>query len=1352
MKKTLLAALLTVLSWLTIQAQAQIDTVKFDDSIPANWTASATSTLSLSTDHLKGGTHSLKWGAGAGDTLRASSLGIGLNMSSSTHFFIYSPAAGQDTLIVQFLDNTNTVQREGHVLLNYKGWREYHRNLLTDYSYGDTLSKFNLQGFRIIYHPSTPNASNNIWLDEVMAAGFGEARTPGPHMLLDHQHFAVNPEDGPAGNALESWLNQPDIAAATPTGTELFGLDTMRNACKRDSVAVSTGDINTAKNYVTGCNISRNADSSIKGRPQPYVTIYHLDTLNLLSRYCGILGNAWLNNHDSTARSQLLLFTEYLLDQGLAEGGRNVILTNDYNNIDTFATGFLQALPAYPVSMRQDVVRMLRWSHEYNKIYQPTVTPGLNEDYLYKKTPYLYELACAGDVDDSAVRDLKCLSRWLEQNTLAGQGGRDGVKPDGTAFHHNAHYISYMQAFKSWINCAYNVRQTPFHISQTAYTNMSNVIRTLFLETSKGTIFANSDCGRVPFPSSIPIDTNDFRKLVTVGGKLSNTDTDPVMAAAYNYLYNTSYYPFTAAALDGYYAFNYAQLGILRKNGWTADMRGFTDKLFGAEIFPTENRYGRYQSYGAVEVLYNGSLTSTGYKKNGAGWDWNVIPGTTTVQLPYTNLNTLLDKTEEHQLGSFAGALSLGKDGIFGMDFIQDTSTNFNNNNLRFHKSVFAFDTIMVCLGSGINASSGGSKVTTNLFQTLVSGTPQLNLDSSAQSGSYTNTLKVDSPGHWIISIPPGTGNSTGYYIPKGNDSLIIFQGQQITPDGSDSTGAKTDTSNVTKAWLTHGASPTNARYHFVISPATTPAKMKTLAQLMSQGVIYKVLSQTDTVHAIRYLPSNLDAYVFFQPAGNVNIGFIKSISGKALLGARENGDTLTLTISNPDLNTVSDPVSYWRSTANTISLTIKGSWNVQSNPNSAVISSFTDSLTVTFTIQDGLPATLKLVNAAASPSSSGIWTNQYPLDSSWVYNIGKGTMNKDSLVGTGRISVTPGTGSSNNFLSTPPSGSVRVSSGGGNPRFDLLGSPKTLRIAASSTSAAQKFAAYDLAHATSVASLFFTFTLNDSTTTSAEWSFAMGSDSASPNFFSGNSGLPTGTNTSADIFGGLKWAITASGVNFECREKASATATNNYPVLNSTFFHRDSTYAMEIYANASSRLQTYKRGITTYSVQPRSYHVWANNTQMSYNGGPNFPPNEMAADIPVYAFMLEGKNSSSTVADNSAMLTIAHTMQVNYAQPTGPTGLSSFARTQTAAPLSLTQTTATPRLRLMPNPAHDRIQLQYTVPKATKTTITIVSVSGQVVLRTEVWLMEGENYIPLDISSLAHGVYAVNGILLFKE
>ncbi|OAQ40778.1 hypothetical protein A5893_07520 [Pedobacter psychrophilus] len=174
--------------------------------------------------------------------------------------------------------------------------------------------------------------------------------------------------------------------------------------------------------------------------------------------------------------------------------------------------------------------------------------------------------------------------------------------------------------------------------------------------------------------------------------------------------------------LDGFHQFNYGQLGIKRSKNWVAIAKGLTNKMFGTEIYANANRYGRYQGYGALDILYETS-DATGYISGGDGWDWNVMPGTTSVHLSdYANLRPPSNSTKEEYQGlSFAGALSAGKDGIFAMDFVQDAGGRYTSNNLTFRKSIFAFDSIFVCLGSKINGSGGN--VATNLFQSIHSST-----------------------------------------------------------------------------------------------------------------------------------------------------------------------------------------------------------------------------------------------------------------------------------------------------------------------------------------------------------------------------------------------------------------------------------------------------------------------------------------------------------------------------------------------------------------------------------------------------------------------------------------------------
>src|SRR5438270_8000396 len=89
--------------------------VSFDDSIPSNWITTGTTPLSLSGEHYKGRSHSLKWQAASGDTLKALNLNIPASaINSSSHWFVYSAVVSTDTLIIQFLDNNNMVKREAH--------------------------------------------------------------------------------------------------------------------------------------------------------------------------------------------------------------------------------------------------------------------------------------------------------------------------------------------------------------------------------------------------------------------------------------------------------------------------------------------------------------------------------------------------------------------------------------------------------------------------------------------------------------------------------------------------------------------------------------------------------------------------------------------------------------------------------------------------------------------------------------------------------------------------------------------------------------------------------------------------------------------------------------------------------------------------------------------------------------------------------------------------------------------------------------------------------------------------------------------------------------------------------------
>ncbi len=912
MKKALL---FFVISFTLFNLKAQ--TVSFNSSIPSNWSTSGTNTISLSNTHYKDGTNSLKWEATNNQVLTANNLGIsatqtGSTANSTTHFFIYSEAESVDTLVIQFLDNLNAVRRTGKILLNFKGWRDYHRNFVTDYGQGNNLPGFTLSSVKFIFKKSG-SGSKNIWIDNLDWVGDIERRYPGPHLVLDASQFQVTSSLA-GGSPLDSWMNTPDISLITPNSTEISGINTIKARYNPTSPSITSAELAEANAYYNYCNISE-TNNIIIGRGLLSVT--DQDTLAKLANYCRVFARSGT----TTSLSRLMLFTKYIIDQGVAEGGRNVMATNSYTNARSFTDDFLLALPAYSGTLRTDVIKMLKWSNEYNKIYSNQFLVRNNMDFVHIKLERIIRLALSSSDNAEVARDLKSIERFMKLAMEPGDGGRDGIKPDGLGFHHQSKYFHYMYAYATWIDHAYNLRGTPFKISLEAYNYMLKAVKVMFLELNKGVVRANSTSGRFPFNQSAAVRTTDFRNLVTIGGDISNQPVEPEAAALYNYFYKTNFYAGVQPInLDGFHQFNYGPMGIKRTKNWVAIAKGLTDKMFGTEIYANANRYGRYQGYGALDILYE-TTSSTGYISGGDGWDWNVMPGTTSVHLSdYANLRPPSNSTrDEYQGESFAGALSAGNDGIFAMDFVQDAGGRYTNNNLTFRKSIFAFDSILVCLGSKINGSGGN--VATNLFQSIHSSTnPAIYINSLTPTTSNINSALSTTGSNWMVN-----GQTTGFFIPAGNNQIQVFRGTQTTPINTTNTPTNTASASASKAWINHSSTPNNASYQYVVVPGTTAAKMQALATSINLGDVYEVLANNLKYHAVKYKPNNTTAYSFFEGDPDVNTGYVEKVTNPCLITTKELKDTLILRIANPDLNTfnVSEPSVDWNAAPSNVSITL---------------------------------------------------------------------------------------------------------------------------------------------------------------------------------------------------------------------------------------------------------------------------------------------------------------------------------------------------------------------------------------------------------------------------------------------
>jgi hypothetical protein len=952
MKKYLLISLAGFIYTIGVAQQKYFD---FESAVPSN-VSSTGSPLSLSNEHLKDGGTSLKWAVKNGTTLILNHLNISATdidnrNTGVAQFFIYSRNITNDTMVFRFYDKSDKLQREGHMVLNYAGWRDYRRSYKFDYNNKKELPGFALEKMEIIYKPANPAATSILYLDAFTMTGAVGERAPGPHMQLDKQHLMGQVD------MLDDYLHAPNMQVTPATEQELNDAKKVNAFYLRKIPSVNAEDLIAAKRFVENCNIHRNADGSITGRGLR--SLDQEDSMVQLSTYCGYLAQAAIHQSDNEAKTDLILFTEYLLDQGLAEGGPLFLHLGHYGQSLKFPTGFLQAMSLYPEELKKEVVKMLKWHVGYNRIYKNTEADP-NTDYMHLRSDFLFELAALDASANESVRDLKCISRYMGLFAQTTQGSVNGIKPDGVAFHHNAFYLGYMYAMGTYAERLYSLKGTVYRISAEAFKNIAFFYKSAFLQSSGGVIYANAASGRNPF-SGFPISADKLAKMVEVGGDIKSMTYDPELASLYNYVFSSHKYPVAAQNFDGYYQYNYGQLGVQRKDNWVAVMRGFTNRLWGTEIYVNQNRYGRYQSYGSLEVMYNGDTTASGYpSRGGNGWDWNMAPGTTTVHLPFAELQAKQGRADEYNQNSFAGALSLGSNGIFAIDFIEKAGNKYTPNNLKFHKSVFSFSNIFVCLGSGISSTNATDTTATNLFQ-AVSGSSNpsvyVNSNHAISTDNYQQLFSTTSEGVWLVN-----GQTTGFYVPKNGGNIVVERGTQATPMDRSLTGLPVVAGNFSKAYITHGTSPSNTSYRFVVVPGTDPKQMSKLANNMAGDKIFAVLSQTDSLHAVKYIPDNVTGYAFFEANEKVNIGYIKSISGKALVGVKEKGDTLIVTINNPDLNAVDDSLIGWRSTVYQVSLSLNGAWKVVDNSSNAAISNNGNDMNAGFSLKDGFAASLVLI------------------------------------------------------------------------------------------------------------------------------------------------------------------------------------------------------------------------------------------------------------------------------------------------------------------------------------------------------------------------------------------------------
>ena len=680
-----------------------------------------------------------------------------------------------------------------------------------------------------------------------------------------------------------------------------------------------------------------------------------------------------------SGKADLDLYLDFLFTHNFFLRMPKLVYSN-YSDVRKIPTDLMSALPVLDDVRKAKVIAAVQKLLEVDIIRKgdKAILNWISSDYIFNVVPYVFNLAIANPDDQQAIQDLQLLSGFLRVCTRYNVGNKDILKPDGTGFHHNAHYNGYMYSYRTWVEYFYRFKGTSMRIDKKSYERLKKAIVTIYMtavcaDGDKGRIYATSMAGRHPFYSTeVPFTQKLFEQLIEIGGEAMGTDLDMDLAAYYNYFFKTNKYSVPAIDANGFYQYNYSSAGVYRQPGWIAVMKSPTAKLWGAEIYNKTNRFGRYQSHGTLEVRYEGGLENSGYpSKNdnkAAGWDWNMMPGSTTVHytdwaemLPNKNDKDRFD--QKAKTSDFAGAVSNNEYGFFASAFDQDDnwgSQRFVPTNLTFCKSVLAIDGMLFSIGNGISAKGDYSDkmiTATNLFQTITS--KKFNrLSVNGKNVDSGNKLTIPSAEALTVINPV----STGYFVPAGHDEITIVYDKQETPS-SVGLAAKPATEVAAKAYINHGVKPEKKSYSFVVVPAADENKMKEVADKQTKGELFSIVEMQDSLHIIKYAPKNVLAYSFFTPAKGLNAGEVISSATELLLIEEKQSDgSLVLAISNPNLRPKMLNKKDWREMPTPAFIELKGTWEAEGNVQGVFLKTMENGNTeLSCLLRNGLPVHVKL-------------------------------------------------------------------------------------------------------------------------------------------------------------------------------------------------------------------------------------------------------------------------------------------------------------------------------------------------------------------------------------------------------
>ena len=686
-------------------------------------------------------------------------------------------------------------------------------------------------------------------------------------------------------------------------------------------------------------------------------------------------------------KKKFLAMYDHITDQGVAYGSCwGNIHHYGYSVRGLYLAYFLMKDVLRETGKLQEAERTLRWYAITNEVYPKPEVNGIDMDSFNTQTTGRIASILMMEDTPEKLQYLRSFSRWIDFGCRPALGLSGSFKVDGGAFHHRNNYPAYaVGGLDGATNMIYLFSRTEFAVSELAHETVKNVLLTMRFYCNKLN-FPLSMSGRHPDGKGKLVPMH-FAMMALAGSPDGKEEYDSEMASSYLRLISDpsiandspEYMPKVSNAEErkvaklliekgfrlepdpqGNIAMGYGCVSVQRRSNWSAVARGHSRYLWAAEHYLGANLYGRYLAHGSLQILTAApgqtvTPATSGWQQE--GFDWNRIPGVTSIHLPLEQLQAKVLNVDsysgmEEMLYSdeaFAGGLSQQKmNGNFGMKLHEHDKYNGSH---RARKSYHFIDGMIVCLGSDIENTNTEFPTETTIFQLAVT-------DKAGHDywKNYQGDKKV-----WVDHL------GTGYYVP----TPIRFEKNFPQYSRMQNTGKETKGDWVSLV-VDHGKAPKNGSYEYAVLPQTNETLMKKFAKKPT----YKVLQQDRNAHIVESVSEQIISYVLFEtPETTLPGGLLQRVDTSCLVMIHKgSADKIKLTVAQPDLALYRGPSDEafdkdgkriersiysrpWIENASSeipVTVTIKGQWNVEETPFCKVISSDKKQTVLQFSCKDG--------------------------------------------------------------------------------------------------------------------------------------------------------------------------------------------------------------------------------------------------------------------------------------------------------------------------------------------------------------------------------------------------------------